>query len=173
MNAPANAPRTALESPTRPAMAETATLPLPNPKNRQKRKTGAMQRRKGNEGETEFCRALGEHLGETLARQLGAARDGGPDVLLGDRWAVEVKRGEALRLATWWQQACEQADKARRWPALAYRQNRQPWTVLVPLDIVMFGEAVWAWTVTDAHLDWAAAVSLAGFAAVVREANSE
>ena len=131
----------------------------------------SSQRDKGQRGEREFCDALGEHLGESLCRQLGAARDGGPDVLIGERWAVEVKRGEKLELAAWWRQACAQADKAGRWPALAYRQNRHPWTVRVPLDLVMFGERVW-----DGHgserVEMTADVSLAGFAAVVREACS-
>ena len=129
----------------------------------------ARQRDKGMRGEREFCDALGEHLGESLCRQLGAARDGGPDVLLGERWAVEVKRGETLQLATWWAQACAQADKAGRWPALAYRQNRQPWTVRVPLDLVMFGERVWEGPGSE-QAALAAEVTLAGFAAVVREA---
>lgn len=130
----------------------------------------ASQRNKGQRGEREFCAALGEHLGEVLARELGAARDGGPDVLLGERWAVEIKRGEKLELAKWWQQACEQADQAQRWPALAYRQNRQPWAVRVPLDLVMFGERLWD-SPGGEQSDLTAEVSLAGFAAVVREAN--
>ena len=95
MSADQESTETALESPHRHAMKDQATYPLPNAKNLQNRKIGAMQRDKGQRGEREFCRALSEHLGETL-RQLGAARDGGPDVLLGEHWAVEVKRGETL-----------------------------------------------------------------------------
>lgn len=132
----------------------------------------ASQRDKGNRGEREFCRDLSEHLGEALTRQLGAARDGGPDVLIGEHWAVEVKRGEALKLSTWWEQACRQADQAKRWPALAYRQNRQPWTVMAPLDVVMFGQPIWEKSAVGASLDWAASLSLAGFAAVAREVTT-
>lgn len=126
----------------------------------------ASQRDKGARGEREFCRDLSAHLGETLTRQLGAARDGGPDVLLGDRWAIEVKRGEEPRIAAWWAQAWRQAVKAERWPALAYRPNRQLWTVIVPLDVVMWGTTTWE---CEPALVWTAALSLAGFAAVVRE----
>ena len=86
-----------------------------------------MQRHKGQRGEREFCKALSEHLGEDLTRQLGSERDGGPDLLIGATWAVEIKRGERLRLAAWWTQAGQQAADGYRWPALAYRQNHQPW----------------------------------------------
>lgn len=133
----------------------------------------ASQRDKGQRGEREFCAALGEHIGETLVRQLDSARDGGPDVLIGQHWAVEVKRGETLQLATWWLQACRQASNANRWPALAYRQNRQAWTILVPLDVVLYREQMWGevpaegWG--DLALELTAALSLTGFAAVVRE----
>lgn len=125
-----------------------------------------MQRRKGNRGEIEFSKAISEHLGETITRELGAARDGGPDLLLGSNWAVEVKRGETLRLESWWDQACEQAAALYRYPALAYRQNRQPWRILVPLDVVLWGIKTWE---AQNTLDWAAQVSLPGFATVVRE----
>lgn len=129
----------------------------------------ASQRDKGQRGEREFCRAMSEHLGETLTRQLGSARDGGPDVLLGEKWAVEVKRKEELRLAEWWEQACIQAAKADRYPALAYRQNCKPWRVRVPLDLVMFGERMWDGAASE-QAELVAELSLSGFAAVVREA---
>jgi hypothetical protein len=125
-----------------------------------------MQRRKGARGEVEFSKALSEHLGETIKRELGAARDGGPDLLVGESWAVEVKRSERLDLERWWDQACEQAAAQQRYPALAYRQNRQPWRILVPLDVVLWGIKTWECQNT---LDWTAQVSLAGFATVVRE----
>jgi Holliday junction resolvase len=128
----------------------------------------AMQRNKGARGEREFCAALSEHLGETLARQLGSVRDGGPDLILGDRWAIEIKRGETPKLATWWVQACQQADAIGLMPALAYRPNRQPWTVIIQLDSVLFGKYTWNAT-ADYNLTWTAALSLPGFAAVVRE----
>lgn len=126
----------------------------------------ASQRDKGNRGEREFCKALSEHLGETVTRELGSARDGGPDLLLGANWAVEIKRGQQLRLEEWWDQACEQAAELYRYPALAYRQDRQPWRILVPLDIVLWGIKTWECQNT---LDWTAQVSPAGFATVVRE----
>lgn len=122
------------------------------------------QRDKGQRGEREFCRAISEYLGETIQRQLGAARDGGCDVVIG-MWAVEVKHVEIVRLTDWWQQAFKQAREANLYPALAYRQSRQPWRVIVPLDVLLFGET--QWELCD--LDHTATISLSGFSTVVRE----
>lgn len=126
-----------------------------------------MQRSKGNRGEREFCKCLSEYLGESVSRQLGSARDGGPDLLLGEAWAVEIKRGEQIRLAAWWTQACDQAAMLYRYPALAYRVNRKSWQVLLPLDLLLWG--IRTWDHSDS-LDWTATLSVAGFATVVREA---
>jgi hypothetical protein len=56
-----------------------------------------------------------------------------------------------------------QAEGVDRWPALAYRLDRQPWRVLVPLAAL-----------TDAGgpvaaLEWTAELSLPAFSAVVRK----
>lgn len=122
------------------------------------------QRDKGQRGEREFCKALGEYLGESIQRRLGAARDGGCDVLIG-MWAVEVKHVEIVRLTDWWQQAVKQAREENLYPALAYRQSRQPWRVIVPLDVLLFGETLWELC----NLDHTATLSLKGFTTVVRE----
>ena len=129
----------------------------------------AHQRRKGQRGEREFCRALSEHLGETLTRQLGSERDGGPDVIL-DQWAIEIKRGQRIRLATGWQQTIRQGpNELGLFPALAYRANRQPWRVIVPLDVVMMGDLLWDPCQFADPLDGTATLSLAGFTTVIRE----
>lgn len=125
------------------------------------------QRDKGQRGEREFCKALGEYLGESIQRRLGAARDGGCDVLIGE-WAVEVKHVEELRILEWWRQAVEQAREAQLYPALAYRQSRQPWRVIVPLDVLLFGETLW----DRCDLDNTATVSLSGFSTIVRETSN-
>ena len=62
-----------------------------------------------------------------------------------------------------------QAADCYRWPALAYRPNRQPWQVIVPLDIVMWGYPHWENT---AAADYTATLGIAGFAAVIREPRS-
>ena len=132
----------------------------------------AAQRNKGARGEREFCVLLSEHLGEKYFRQLGAARDGGPDVLIGEKWAVEVKRTERPEFIAWWAQAFRQALEYGRFPALAYRASRQPWTVAIPLDVILFGHVLWE--EQENHAPWCpweftAKLTLEGFATVVRE----
>lgn len=165
MNTSTNASKTAGEAPNGRATADLALLPLPSPKNRQNRQnrpSGSMQRAKGNRAEVEFCHALSAHLGETIQRQLGAARDGGPDVVFG-HWAIEVKRQEILHLPAWWRQACRQAAEVDLWPALATRVSRQPWRVIVALDVIRLG----VHTARSADLDQTAMLSLVGFATLV------
>lgn len=132
----------------------------------------AAQRNKGARGEREFCVLLSEHLGEKYFRQLGAARDGGPDVLIGERWAVEVKRTEKPEFIAWWAQAFRQAMECGRFPALAYRASRQPWTVAIPLDVILFGHAHWEHHIREnpcCPWEFTAKLTLEGFATVVRE----
>lgn len=127
---------------------------------------GRSQRTKGAAGERELSKLLAERLGIDCQRNLEQTRSGGADLLGVGPWAVEVKRHERLAISTWWAQACAQAGDSL--PALAYRQSRQPWTVLVPLGVL-----------TDEHDDWAAgyraALSLEGFCHITRqmEASSD
>ena len=127
---------------------------------------GASQRRKGGEGERELVRHLRDLLGEDVARNLDQPRAGGGDVLL-MAWSVEVKRAKQASLGPWWAQAVSQAEGVGRWPALAYRLDRQPWRVRVPLLAL-----------TDAAgpveaLEWTVELSLAAFGAVVREGGPD
>lgn len=132
----------------------------------------AAQRNKGARGEREFCVLLSEHLGEKYFRQLGTARDGGPDILIGEHWAVEVKRAETPEFGAWWAQSFRQALEYGRFPALAYRASRKPWTVAIPLDVILFGHVIWE--EQGNHAPWCpweftAKLTLEGFATVVRE----
>lgn len=122
-------------------------------------------RAKGNTGERELCRLLRDELGEDVARNLDQVRDGGADLLGVGPFAVEVKRAERLELATWWVQACQQAQMTTMVPALAYRQNRRPWAFVVPLPWLM-DRCRWDdWTECDAT----AVLDLRGFCEVARE----
>ena len=127
---------------------------------------GRSQRTKGAAAERELSKLLAEQLGIDCQRNLEQVRSGGADLLGVGPWAVEVKRHERLAITAWWAQACEQSGEL--YPALAYRQSRQPWTVLVPLGVL-----------TGADHDWAtghrAALSLEGFCHITRamEANDE
>ncbi len=140
--------------------------------------TGAGSRRKGASGEREFSAALCELIGVRMARNLEQSRKGGHDLELPEgatgpvaetlaRLAVEVKRYATTppgSLTAFWRQACAQAARAGLWPALAYRADRHPWRVRLPLACVrpdLF--PLWA----DAELT--ADLPLPAFAALVRE----
>ena len=162
---------TARRADYRDYLAETGRPPPRRP-------TGAGSRRKGATGEREFSAALAGLIGVTLARNLEQSRKGGHDLILPDdatgpvaetlaRLAVEVKRYREAppgRLALWWSQAVSQADRAGLWPALAYRADRHPWRVRLPLGCVrpdLF--PLWADNELTADLP------LPAFASLVRE----
>ncbi|MFP4146566.1 MAG: hypothetical protein ACLFSI_02505 [Halorhodospira sp.] len=122
---------------------------------------GARERRKGAEAERELVRELRELIGEDVERNLDQPRGGGGDVLL-PGWSVEAKRVRSRpQLIAWWAQAVAQAGD--RWPALAYRLDRRPWRVRVPLAVL----AESAGPVEE--VEWTVELSLTAFAAIVRE----
>lgn len=121
---------------------------------------GRSQRTKGAAAERELSKLLAERLGIECHRNLEQTRSGGADLLGVGPWAVEVKRHERLAINTWWAQACAQAGEA--YPALAYRQSRQPWTVLVPLGVLRGEPHDWL----SGHR---AALSLEGFCQITRQ----
>jgi Holliday junction resolvase len=128
---------------------------------------GAASRTKGRAGEQELARLLTEELGP-VGRNLLQTRAGGHDLegpaLRG--WALEVKRyhrATPALLTEWWQQAEQQARSAGRAPCLAWRSDREPWRVLVPLSVLL------PELPAGAGLDWTVAVSVPAFAALVRE----
>lgn len=95
---------------------------------------GKSQRNKGRAGERDFLNQLGELIGQRLDRNLSQSDGGGADCISLPGYAIEVKRQEQLSIGAWWKQATEQAEKAGAVPALAYRQSRKPWAVVLPLE---------------------------------------
>lgn len=93
---------------------------------------GKGRRSKGANAEREFAQLLGERLGLKLERNLEQTRKGGHDLLGIPGLAIEVKRCEQLAINQWWRQAVRQASEGLI-PCLAYRQNRKPWLVALPL----------------------------------------
>lgn len=135
-------------------------------------------RTKGANGEREFAAALHAELGVTLARNLEQVRNGGHDLVIADeahplagslgRFAIECKRYAGVKpalLARWWKQAAQQAQDAGKLPCLAFRADRQPWGVIVPLRALSRDFPTW----TGGSLDFTAMLTVAGFAALVRE----
>ncbi len=140
--------------------------------------TGINGRRKGASAEREFAGLIHENLGVRLIRRLDQARGGGHDLepapgqsgpaadtLAG--LAIECKRYQAITPAVmvgFWGQTARQAAAAGLTPCLAYRANRTPWRVVVPL----------AWLSPDtaghpADLDYTATLPLPAFCMAVRE----
>jgi len=123
---------------------------------------GRANRRKGAAGERELLKVLGGMIGQDLARNLVQQRGGGADN--DQTWfALEIKRQQQAKPLEWWAQACEQAHEADKVPALAYRANRQPWRVVVPLsELSHLYIEPWDW-------EWTAIVSVEAFAELLRE----
>ena len=119
---------------------------------------GKRSREKGQQGERQFAKALSEHLGYDVRRDITQVRDGGTDILDVDGWAIEVRWRKQLSLGAWWKEICGREYSEPRFPALAYRQDRQPWRVIIPLDCLVDGAG-----------DETATLSVAGFAAVLKE----
>lgn len=66
-----------------------------------------------------------------MLRNLNQTRDAGHD-LEGLPVALEVKRQETLKIATWWDQTIRQSIACDKPPALAYRQNHKQWRFVIP-----------------------------------------
>lgn len=121
--------------------------------------TGRTSRFKGRRGEREFLNKLGALIGrDDLYRNLDQWFRGGCDCVSLENWAIEIKRQETLALGQWWQQATGQAEAVDRRPALAYRQSRKPWRVMVPMSAIS----------PELPAAETAELSLEGFAALIQ-----
>lgn len=116
------------------------------------------RREKGHAGERELAHLLTEALGHPVERNVDQARAGGADLLLAGLYAIQVKRQQDLLLATWWQQTVADAARHEMRPALAYRQNRQLWQVMIRLSDLIPGM----------EFDETVTLSLNGFVQVVQ-----
>jgi hypothetical protein len=110
--------------------------------------SGNHSRRKGSSAELELAHLIRDELGIRLQRRVGQSRSGGHDLDIHPdehgpvaaqlaRYAIECKRAAKVspRLVVgWWRQAVAQAAAAYRVPCLAYRQDRQGWSFVVPLQ---------------------------------------
>ena len=93
---------------------------------------GKSQRTKGAAGERELAKIFADTLGVTVKRNLGQSREGGDDITIG-RLRIEVKRCQTLAIPAWCRQidaACGPGDV----PIIAFRQDGQPWRVVMLLD---------------------------------------
>jgi hypothetical protein len=136
-------------------------------------------RQKGAAGERELSRELEALTGIRLTRNLEQTRNGGHDLLTPAdatgpaaetlaRLALEVKRyaqAKPALIARWWQQAEDQADRAGLWPCLAYRADRQPWRIRLPMAAILPDWPAWPGP------EWTMELDLMAFAALIREGS--
>lgn len=101
-----------------------------------------------------------------VERNLEQTRGGGYDLTGLPDYAIEVKRREKLALGPWWQQTLKQAREAKKVPVLAYRQSRQPWSVIVPAYLLDPEIKGYAW---KHELDFTVTVSFKMFCYLLRE----
>ena len=134
-------------------------------------------RTKGAAGEREFASLIYDHLGVKLIRNLEQSRGGGHDLIVHpdcegeaarslDRFAIECKRYQNVTYADlrrFWKQTVGQAEQINKIPLLAYRVNRQPWKIIIPLPVLNHELC------SDAGLEWTGVLSIHGFSLVVRE----
>lgn len=103
--------------------------------------TRINSRNKGASAEREFAQLVRDMTGWILLRNLDQARNGGHDLIASEdcplsAFAIEIKRHAVVKphqVAEWWQQACQQARKAKKLPLLACRADRGKWRVTVPV----------------------------------------
>lgn len=133
-------------------------------------------RQKGASSEREFAGLIHEQLGVKLVRVLDQSRGGGFDLAVSPDQAgpvVDALRGLAIEckrygaitpslMERFWSQAVRQAEAAGLIPALAWRADRQPWRVTIPLSWL-------AGMGTSLDLEFTATLAVEAFCLAVRE----
>ena len=82
-----------------------------------------MQRNKGASYEREVAQELSDWLGVDCKRKLGAARDGGDDIQVG-QFRIECKRHETTKVWEWYEQARTNAVGGEEIPVVVFRRSR-------------------------------------------------
>lgn len=129
---------------------------------------GKSQRNKGATAEREVFKIFNDELGLQLKRNLTQYQGSDADLHLYG-FCIEIKRQESLSLGAWWNQVVTVARKCNEIPVLIYRQSRQPWRAITPLQFLWYGtmddcsEDAW-------NIEWAATTLLEPvFTTILRE----
>ena len=88
------------------------------------------QRRKGADAEREFRDLLRQH---GFHAERDGTRHGDLRATNLDRYHIEIKRAETLRIPDWLRQT--EHDAGEQIPVLAFRSSRQPWRVILPANV--------------------------------------
>ena len=136
-------------------------------------------RAKGASAERKFAGLVQDWAGVKLIRNLEQTRSGGHDLIVHPdevgtvsdvfrHLAIECKRYQAVTegsIQKWWAQAVVQAAGAGLIPVLAYRANRSPWRVVVPLALANPSLC------RSNHIDYTATLSVEGFCHLIAEVH--
>lgn len=87
------------------------------------------QRTKGAVYEREIADEISDWLGVDCKRKLGAARDGGDDIQVG-QFRIECKRHETTKVWEWYAQAKENSE-AGEIPVVVFRRSRSESMALI------------------------------------------
>jgi hypothetical protein len=101
---------------------------------------GRSARTKGAAAEREFFKLLNERLSPEsmhFQRNILQSRIGGLDSEAHHPVAIEIKRQERVMIGKWLEQLREAAEFGQT-RALAYRQNKDTWHVLIDMDVDEF-----------------------------------
>ena len=79
-----------------------------------------------------------------IQRNQNQSAVGGQDLCGVFGLSVEIKRHETLHVNAWWKQCTEQAERNAELPVLMYRQNRQPWAIVMPVSAALPGDQRYA-----------------------------
>lgn len=93
------------------------------------------QRTKGASFERETAEQLSDWLGVDCKRKLGAARDGGDDIQVG-QFRIECKRHETTKVWEWYEQAKSNAQPGEI-PVVVFRRSRSESMALVSFSDFM------------------------------------
>lgn len=74
-------------------------------------------------------------VANTVQRNQNQSAVGGNDLSNTFGLSIEVKRQEDLSINAWWKQCAEAAARNGELPVLAYRQNRKPWRMRLPVAL--------------------------------------
>jgi len=92
-------------------------------------KRGRNARVRGAAYEREVAQQLSDWLGVDCKRKLGAARDGGDDIQVG-QFRIECKRHETTKVWEWYEQAKAQTP-AGEIPVVVFRRSRSESMALI------------------------------------------
>lgn len=99
---------------------------------------GINVRTKGKAGESEFVNRFQMFFPNELKRNLLQTREGGADISGCHPFCIEVKRCEKIERPKWWRQVLA-ATAPDEISVVAFRQNKKPWTFLLPVYLMIPG----------------------------------